>query len=210
MLRRVLLLLAAQVVVVGCAAPIKSESTGAGGSPGSTASSGSASTTTTGSSGVGGAGGGGTAPSRIGVFRPADATWTLDNGNGTFDGCAVDTCLPQFGGGGDRPVVGHWTGAGKSAIGIFRPSDATWSLDNGNGKWDGCGVDTCLAAFGGVGDLPVVGDWTGTGKSAIGIFRPSDATWTLDNGNGKWDGCGVDTCLAAFGAPGDVPIVGRW
>ena len=135
--------------------------TGTGGSPDTTSSSGGSSTTATpgsggtggtgtGGTGMGGTGGGGAEPTRIGVFRPADATWTLDDGNGIFDGCGIDTCLPGFGGDGDIPVAGDWGGTGASAIGVFRPSDTSWTLDNGNGAFDGCGVDPCFY-FGGPG-----------------------------------------------------------
>jgi hypothetical protein len=34
--------------------------------------------------------------------------------------------------------------------------------------------------------------------------------WFLDwNGNGQWDGCGVDACIG-FGMATDVPVVGDW
>ena len=63
-----------------------------------------------------------------------------------------------------------------------------------NGAWDGCGVDTCLPQFGAVTDLPVSGDWSGSGVSRIGVYRPQTGQWFLDqNNNGAWDGCGVDT-----------------
>jgi hypothetical protein len=154
----------------------------------------------------------GTGKSRIGVFRPSNRAWYLDqNGNGVFDGCGIDTCNFSFPGlQGDVPLVGDWTGSGRSKQGVFRPSDRSWTLDNnGNGMFDGCAIDVCYAEFGLVGDLPVVGDWSGSGTSRIGVFRPSDRSWTLDtNGNGSFDGCGVDTCLATFGAQGDLPIVG--
>ncbi len=46
---------------------------------------------------------------KIGVFDPTTGLWELDlNGNGVFDGCAVDTCLGPFGQSGDIPVVGKW------------------------------------------------------------------------------------------------------
>ncbi len=77
--------------------------------------------------------------------------------------------------------------------------------------FDGCSVDRCLDGFGGPGDLPVTGDWTGTGRTAIGIFRPSDRTWILDlNDNGRFDECSVDRCVPTFGAVGDLPITGAW
>jgi hypothetical protein len=57
-------------------------------------------------------------------------------------------------------------------------------------------------------DLPVVGDWTGTGWPKHGVFRRG--LWRLDaNGNDRWDGCDVDFCVT-FGLPTDVPVVGDW
>jgi hypothetical protein len=72
-------------------------------------------------------------------------------------------------------------------------------------------VDTCIDSFGQPGDLPVVGDWDGTGVFKIGLFRPSTGEWLLDlNGNGLWDGCQVDRCRGPFGQEGDSPLVGKW
>jgi hypothetical protein len=44
----------------------------------------------------------------IGIYR--DGQWYLDqNGNGAWDGCLEDACLPSFGGlAPDFPVVGKW------------------------------------------------------------------------------------------------------
>ena len=52
-------------------------------------------------------------------------------------------------------------------------------------------------------DIPLVGDWNGTGTSKVGAFRPSDGTFYLDyNGSGTWEGCGTDRCLS-IGMNGD-------
>jgi hypothetical protein len=58
----------------------------------------------------------------------------------------------------------------------------------------------------------VVGDWTGKGKTYIGVFSPSTAQWVLDlNGDKKMGKrCAGDLCIASFGAPGDLPVVGDW
>jgi hypothetical protein len=152
----------------------------------------------------------GSGSSKVGVFRPSDGTFYLDfNGNGTWDGCGTDRCL-QIGLSGDVPLVGDWNGSGASKVGAFRPSSGTFYLDyNGNGAWDGCSVDRCLA-IGMNGDAPLVGDWNGTGSSKVGAFRPSDGTFYLDyNGSGTWEGCGVDRCLQ-IGLNGDIPLVGDW
>jgi hypothetical protein len=79
---------------------------------------------------------------------------------------------------------------------------------NGNGQVDGCEIDKCIEAFGGYyGDVPVVGDWTGDGISKLGIYRHGN--WYLDfNGNGIWEGCIIDRCVAPFGGyPDDIPII---
>ncbi len=85
----------------------------------------------------------------------------------------------------DLPVVGDWNGNGKAKIGIFR--DGMWFLDyNGNGKWDGPGVDQVYLAFGQANDQPVTGDWNGNGSVDIGFFR--NGAWYLDlNNNGIYE-----------------------
>jgi len=152
----------------------------------------------------------GSATGKVGVFRPSDGVFYLDyNGNDVWDGCAVDRCL-SIGMDGDIPLVGDWNGDGVAKVAAFRPSDGVFYLDyNGNGQWDGCGVDRCLQ-IGMLNDVPLVGDWDGTGASKVGTFRPSDGVFYLDyNGNGQWDGCGTDRCLA-IGLNGDIPLVGDW
>ena len=55
-------------------------------------------------------------------------------------------------------------------------------------------------------DLPIVGDWDGSGKKRIGLFR--NGTWILDiNGNGVVDAADK---TVVFGQAGDVPVVGDW
>ncbi len=151
---------------------------------------------------------------RIGVFRPGNGRWHLDLiGNGKWDTCDWDRCayLNVYQAG-DLPVTGDWDGNGTTRVGLFRPATGEWFLDyNANHSWDGCSKDRCLTAFGTAADLPVSGDWNGTGTSEIGVFRPSTGEWFLDlNGNGQWDGCGIDVCVTSFGQAGDFPVVGRW
>ena len=155
----------------------------------------------------------GTGQTRVGVFRPSTRTWYFDiNGNGKLDSCRLDICTKSFGLSTDIPVVGDWTGTGKTKIGVFRPTTGQWILDsNGDKKLGkGCSGDICVTSFGQFGDIPVVGDWDGSGTDKIGIFRPSTSDWLLDlNGNGVFDGCGVDACLS-FGMAGDLPVIGNW
>ena len=150
----------------------------------------------------------------IGVFRPSEKKWYLDsNHNGVLDGCRTDEC-PSFSiyMNGDVPVAGDWSGSGITHLGLFRPNTGEWFLNrNGNRSWNNCKKDTCFTNFGKAGDLPVIGDWNGTGISKIGVFRSSTGEWLLDlNGNGKWDGPGVDLYVTGYGESGEIPIVGKW
>jgi hypothetical protein len=73
---------------------------------------------------------------------------------------------------------------------------------NGNNAWD-AGVDAAIP-FGMAGDIPVVGDWNGDGKTKIGVFR--HGSWYVDtNGNNAWDP-GIDSVMT-YGMAGDKPFV---
>jgi len=69
--------------------------------------------------------------------------------------------------------------------------------------------ETFTRLFGAPGDQPVVGDWTGSGVTRIGVFRKG--AWFLDlNNNGKWDGIDGGDEYYEFGLPGDRAVVGDW
>jgi len=71
-----------------------------------------------------------------------------------------------------------------SEVGVFRQSFA-WLLDaNGNRSYDGAAQGEDYFYFNFVpaqtGDIPVVGDWSGSGTTKIGIYRPATGQWFLD------------------------------
>jgi hypothetical protein len=151
---------------------------------------------------------------RIAIFRPTEKRWHLDlNGNENLDRCKIDRCpMLNVYQSGDVPVAGDWTGGGTTQVGLFRPSTGQWFLDSdANAAWNGCAKDLCISSFGVSGDLPVTGDWNATGRTKIGVFRPSTGEWFLDlNGNGKWDGPSLDLYVPGYGQAGDIPVIGRW
>jgi hypothetical protein len=92
--------------------------------------------------------------------------------------------------------------SGTDTIGLYRPSTNTFYLRNSNAIG---GADITIP-FGGLTDLPVVGDWDGDGITTIGLYRPSTNTFYLRNTNAF----GAPDLIIPFGAPGDVPLVGDW
>ena len=106
----------------------------------------------------------------------------------------------QYGGEGDRAVVGDWNGDGITTIGIFR--HGTWYLDlDGDGRWS---PGDQMIQMGQAGDIPVVGDWTGDGKTKLGLYR--NGTWMLDiNNDHKID---ANDRVFQLGGPHDKPVAG--
>jgi hypothetical protein len=75
-----------------------------------------------------------------------------------------------------------------------------------NTGYNGSNLTLGQATFGSAGDIPVVGDWTGSGIKRLGSFR--NGIWYLDiNGDGVFD-AGDKT--VSFGQSGDIPVVGDW
>lgn len=154
---------------------------------------------------------------QIGVYRPSLGSWFLDsNGNGTFDGQPIDVVY-QFGnaGQGDVPIVGDWDGDGRTNIGIWRSIGGggfAFYLDrNGNGVWNNVPSDRYYV-YGQSGDLPVAGDWSGSGNAKIGVLRIISglAFWLVDfNGNGVWENSPADR-FYQFGIDNDTPVAAAW
>jgi hypothetical protein len=162
--------------------------------------------------------------SQIGIFRPpvpvggALGFFTLNN-SGSYVFSASDK-VRQFGLAGDVPVAGDWDGTGVIRLGVFRcPAPGagvcSWYLDqNNNGVWDGTFGGDITFQFGLPGDIPVVGDWTGTGVSKVGVMRcpavgqPGVCTWILDSQNLRAPN--GNFLVSSYGLPGDLPAVGNW
>lgn len=154
-------------------------------------------------------------PAEIGIFGyNSSGVWYLDaNGNGALESAPPDF-VGSLGQTGDIPIVGDWTGTGYKHIGIFHSdaSTAYFLLDiDGDGLFNPPGktpVDV-IVNLGQQNDVPVVGDWNGSGTDKVGIFR--NGLWVLDyNGNFKWDGTSNGDKAYFGGQPGDKPVVGSW
>jgi hypothetical protein len=90
---------------------------------------------------------------------------------------------------------------GVDTVGLFRPSNTTFSLSNKNAA----GPADIVAQLGNPTDIPIAGDWDGNGATTIGINRSSNF-WALRNSNSS----GAGEVAFTFGIAGDKPITGDW
>jgi hypothetical protein len=146
---------------------------------------------------------------KMGVYY--QGFWYLDLiGNGTWDGGVVDKQY-NFGWSDPNviPVVGDWNGDGRTKIGIYY--QGFWYLDyDGNGIWDG-GINDKAYNIGwpAVGVTPIVGDWSGSGTSKVGIYYYG--FWYLDyDGNGVFSPVNDKSYNFGWQATGVTPIMGDW
>ncbi len=146
--------------------------------------------------------------SNAGIFRQG-FLWVLDVDGNQKMNIPPDSVFAFGGIPGDIPITGDWNGDGRTKIGIYRSSNGLWILDtNGNGVIDAGDAVFNLHIGTSPGDIPVVGDWNGDGRSKVGYFRQG-FLWILDtNGNHTYDQS--DQVYAFGGIAGDVPVVGDW
>lgn len=128
-----------------------------------------------------------------GVFRPSNGAWYVQpNGAGSAYGAA-------FGTSGDKLQPADYDGDGRTDFGVYR---------GGAWYWINSSTNTVGAAnWGAASDIPVAGDYVGTGtggnRSEVSVYRPSTGVWYAMNL--------ADNTMAAIqwgGAASDVPVLG--
>jgi hypothetical protein len=170
---------------------------------------------------------------KIGVAGAAadgSALWTLyNNRNGAFG--AGDATTFTFGLGTDQFLVGDWAGLGYESAGVARgtANGVQFVLEaNGDNAYD---AGARVFTYGASNDVVVIGDWTGDGKTKVGVardlpdgtaqfslntkgdgvFGAGDRTFIFGRakdkfGAGDWNGTGKDTVCVERAGPGGVAV----
>jgi len=89
-------------------------------------------------------------------------------------------------------------------VGVVEPTTMTWFLRNSN---DSGPPNFAPFSFGGVGMIPVVGDWDGDGITTVGVFDPGTGNWFLRNSNTPG---APNFPVFSYGGLGWKPVVGDW
>lgn len=141
-------------------------------------------------------------PALPGVYTAGN--WTLKNGNAT----ASPNTNFSYGLSNEIPVMGDWNGDGTRTPGVVRNSRfgrlgdevLWWRLKNSVGG----GQPDLIFSYGRPGDIPIVGDWNGSGVETVGVIRGNEFRLRNANGTGEPDN------VFTFGQVGDQFIVGDW
>ena len=144
----------------------------------------------------------------IGLYDPATSVFYLKDSNS--GGYADTTFAYGPAGAGWLPIVGDWTGSGKTTIGLYDPATSTFYLKDSNSS----GYADMTFSYGPAGStstawLPLAGDWSGGGKTTVGLYDPAASTFYLKDSNSGGPADTTFTYLPAGSTSTAVASVGR-
>ena len=120
-----------------------------------------------------------------------------DNNTASHNRSCLQTAPPIY------PVAGNWDGVSIWGIGFYDNRNAQWSLRQSANYnpiptfWYGMQA----------GDIPVVGDWNGDGKTSVAIFR-NDSRWHISD---TINPATTVVVTQPWGqTEGDLPVAGDW
>jgi hypothetical protein len=157
----------------------------------------------------------GTVPATVatttpGLYDPTNSLFYLRSSN---SGGFADSVIAYGPGGASPawiPLVGDWTGSGVTTIGLYDPATSTFYLKNSNSSGFADTVFTFDPAGATASWIPLVGDWTGSGVTTVGLYNPATSTFYLKDSNSGGNADTVFTFDPAGANASWVPLAGNW
>lgn len=156
----------------------------------------------------------------IGVYIPSSARWVGKRNlqNRTFASGFYFDDRVGFGGTGETPIIGDFDRDGYDDIALYIPisnSATRWvarrNLRNATFSSTSNYLFNFTEPFGGPGEIPIVGDFDGSGSDDIGVYIATSTStrWVARVNRGDasfYSGYHFD--IIDIGGPGETPIVG--
>lgn len=122
------------------------------------------------------------------IHGSASNTWTIERSSDlgqTYYGWGFSS---------DKLVNGDFDGDGRADVGIWRPTDGRWYLNQSSAGYNtiSWGID---------GDVPVPGDYDADGRTDIAVWRPSTGLWYIVQST-------LGTRIQQWGVSTDKPVAG--
>ncbi len=108
------------------------------------------------------------------------------------------------------PLAGDWTGTGVTTIGLYNPASSTFYLKDSNTSGYADTVFTFAPAGATASWIPLVGDWTGSGVTTVGLYDPASSTFYLKDSNSGGSADTVFTFAPAGANAAWIPLAGDW
>ena len=144
--------------------------------------------------------------SDVAVWRPSTGTWFVLTSASGF----TSPIVRQWGNSslGDKVFSGDIDGDGMVDLIVWRPTDGTW-------YWLTSGTNFNYANMGGkqwgnasLGDVPMLGDMDGDGRSDLIIWRQSSGTWYWLSSSTNYSYAGSGGIQWGNPSLGDKPLIG--
>jgi len=134
------------------------------------------------------------------VWRPSTGTWFwLLSSTQYSSGGQI-----AFGGLGDVPLIGDFDGDRKADLAVWRPSIGTWFWLTSSTNYNPSLAGSRQWGIGSLGDMPLIGDFDGDGRTDLTVWRAIEGTWYwLPSSTGYTQRHDV-----TFGGLGDKPFLG--
>jgi len=111
------------------------------------------------------------------VWRASTGTWYWLTSSTNFDQARPRSVQWGSSAAGDKPFTGDFDGDGRADVAVWRPSDGTWYWLNSSSEYRHAAAGAKQWGNAGLGDVPLVGDFDGDGRSDLTVWRASTGTW---------------------------------
>jgi hypothetical protein len=107
------------------------------------------------------------------------------------------------------PISGDWNMDGADEVGWYVPADDLFVLDvDGDGVWNPANDATAVVGPSRATGIPIIGDWNGDGRDAVG--KVIDSVYYVDlDGDRAWTGADRATTFAGFATVFE-PVIGNF
>jgi Tol biopolymer transport system component len=142
------------------------------------------------------------------IWRASTGTWFWLTSSSGYSYSAAGSKQWGSGGLGDVPLLGDFDGDGKTDLAVWRASTGTWFWLTSSSGYSYSAAASKQWGSGGLGDVPLLGDFDGDGKADLAVWRASTGTWFWLTSSSGYDYNAAGARQWGNASLGDTPMLG--